>query len=210
MITSKGNNMKYIKYNNKELYPSKVVCVGRNFIAHIKELNNEIPEEMVIFIKPNSSISDSVKLPSYGECHYEGEVSFLVQDGKYVAISFGLDLTLRDIQSKLKSKGLPWERAKAFDNSAVFSKFVSIDNFDNLSLELSINDTIVQSVNIDEMIYSPKYIQEEISKYFSLEDNDIVMSGTPKGVGTFAKGDKMVGKISQNGKIVIEKEWIVE
>ncbi len=200
--------MRQVKYNDKKVTPSKVVCVGRNYVAHIKELDNEIPNEMVLFNKPNSSISDKLFFASEDN-HYEGEISFLIKDGKICAVGFGLDLTKRELQSKLKSKGLPWERAKSFDNSAVFSEFVDIEDTDFLGLELYINDTLVQKGGVELMIYKPKTIIEEIKSFMTLDDFDIVMSGTPKGVGKYKKGDKFRAKIINNNKILISKDWTV-
>ena len=117
--------MKTIHYENQKLEVSKVVCIGRNYVEHIKELGNEIPSSMVVFNKPNSAISDRLYYFSE-QCRFEGEICFLIRDGKIEAVGFGLDLTHADIQNHLKSKGLPWERAKAFDHSAVLSDFVTI------------------------------------------------------------------------------------
>ena len=120
--------MNHIYFNHKEWYPSKVVCIGRNYTEHIHELNNEVPSEMVFFIKPNSSISTQLSFPKgVKSCHYEAEISFMIQKGKITAVGFGLDLTLREVQTQLKAKGLPWERAKSFLGSAVFSPFVPFD-----------------------------------------------------------------------------------
>ncbi len=202
--------MNGIKYNDKEITPSKVICIGRNYVEHIKELGNEMPEDMVIFCKPNSSVSS--ELYSFGEdSHYEGEISFVIKEGKIAGVGFGLDLTKRALQSKLKSKGLPWERAKAFDRAAVFSEFVRIDKSDIefLSLELYINDKLIQKGGVDLMIYKPEEIAKEIESFMSLEDGDIVMSGTPKGVGKYKKGDLFKGKIFSKSKLLVDKEWIV-
>ncbi len=119
--------MKSVMFENKKVIPSKIVCIGRNYVEHIKELGNEMPSSMVIFNKPNSSVSDTLFEPANELCHYEGEISFLITNSKISGVGFGLDLTKRKIQGSLKEKGLPWERAKAFDNSAVFSEFVSFE-----------------------------------------------------------------------------------
>ena len=111
--------MKTIQLNNKAITPSKIVCIGRNYVEHIKELDNETPSEPVIFCKPNSAISDEIDLDKNDEIHYEGEICFVVMNNQLAGVGFGLDLTKREVQSKLKTKGLPWERAKAFDGSAV-------------------------------------------------------------------------------------------
>ena len=137
--------MKSVSLDGKEIYPSKIVCIGRNYFDHIKELGNEIPTEPVIFLKPNSAISTDVHSSSSDEIHFEGEMSFMVIAGELAGVGFGLDLTKRGVQSRLKAKGLPWERSKAFDGAAVFIDFVSINgNITELRLELYINDHLVQ------------------------------------------------------------------
>jgi 2-keto-4-pentenoate hydratase/2-oxohepta-3-ene-1,7-dioic acid hydratase in catechol pathway len=200
--------MKNVKFENKKIIPCKIVCVGRNYVEHIKELNNEIPDEPVYFIKPNSSISDELKIVDYSPVHYEGEICFLIQDKKIVGVGFGFDLTLREIQSKLKQKGLPWERAKAFKNSAVFSEFVRIDNISDLEIEVYKNGELVQKGDVTLMMYKPEFLVKDIEKIFGLDDGDIIMSGTPKGVGVVNKGDKFIGRILKNGDALIEKEFI--
>lgn len=103
--------MNSIFINEQEIFPSKVVCIGRNYAEHIAELNNETPEEMVFFFKPNSSISDHIVFPKGNtSCHYEAEISFMIEENKISAVGFGLDMTLREVQSNLKKKGLPWEK----------------------------------------------------------------------------------------------------
>ncbi len=200
--------MNFVLYNQEKIYPSKVVCIGRNYLEHIKELNNQIPEEMVFFIKPNSSISTELILPKNNLCHYEAEISFLIKSNKIVAVGFGLDLTLREIQSKLKAKGLPWERAKAFDSSAVFSHFVSLNySNENLQIQLYINNTLTQSSDISYMINKPQDILTEAQSFLSFEDGDILMTGTPSGVGVVKSGDIFKGIIKLNEKIVVEKQW---
>ena len=203
--------MNKILLNDKEMIPSKVVCIGRNYVDHIKELNNEIPENMVFFIKPNSAISQKLIFPqNQTSCHYEAEISFLIKEDKIVAAGFGLDLTLREIQSKLKEKGLPWERAKAFDNSAVFSKFIEFkEDISKLEIELFINDELKQKADYSLMINKPDEIIKEAKTFLSFEDGDILMSGTPKGVGEFKKGDIFVGKILYDKKVIIEERFEV-
>ena len=202
--------MNTVTLDGKSIIPSKVVCVGRNYVEHIKELNNEVPTSMVIFMKPNSAVSTELITGKQTPLHYEGEISFLIQQGKISAVGFGLDLTNRELQSELKSKGLPWERAKAFNGAAVMSSFVSIkaNDIDKLSLQLWINGVLVQEGGVELMIYKPSVIIEEINSFLTLEDNDIVMSGTPKGVGSYMKGDIFVGKIFINKNEVLSQEWI--
>ena len=202
--------MKTINYNNQKITPSKVVCIGRNYVAHIKELNNETPESMVVFNKPNSAISDKLYFVSE-DTRFEGEICFLIENKKISGVGFGLDLTKANIQNKMKKAGLPWERAKAFDNSAVLSEFVKFsDDITKLRLELYINDNLIQFASYDLMIYKPKFMLEEILSFMSLEDGDIIMSGTPKGVGTYKLNDKFVGKIYCEDKLLLESFWIVE
>ncbi len=201
--------MNSITFNNKKITPSKVVCIGRNYIDHIKELDNEVPKDMVLFLKPNSAISSELRYVS-SDNHYEGEIGFLVIDKKIAGVGFGLDITKRELQSYLKNKGLPWERAKSFDGAAVFSKFVPFSSkISELGLELYINDKLVQKGDVAHMIYKPKAILEEIRTFLSLEDGDIILSGTPKGVGKYKKGDKFLGRILYRDTILTEQKWIV-
>ena len=202
--------MNSIKYNEELVYPSKVVCVGRNYVAHIKELNNETPSEMVLFNKPNSAITNSLNF--FSDTHrFEGELCYLIKDKKIAGIGFGLDLTNADAQAYAKAKGLPWERAKAFNNSAVMSPFLSFNgNLEDLSFKLFINDNLQQEANFDLMIYKPLTIVDEIESFLSLEDNDIIMSGTPKGVGSYKIGDKFSAIIYENNKEILNCEWIVK
>jgi 2-keto-4-pentenoate hydratase/2-oxohepta-3-ene-1,7-dioic acid hydratase in catechol pathway len=203
--------MNHIFLDEQELFPSKVVCIGRNYSEHIAELNNEVPEEMVFFIKPNSSISTHLIFPKGNQsCHYEAEISFLIEENKISAVGFGLDLTLREVQSKLKAKGLPWERAKAFDGAAVFSRFVPFSgDISKLGLELYINDELRQKGDVTLMINKPDEIINEVRTFLSFEDGDILMSGTPKGVGEFKIGDKFIAKLLYNNQIIIEESYIV-
>jgi len=201
--------MKHIKYNNKTITPSKVICIGRNYVEHIKELNNEMPDSMVVFNKPNSAISD--KLLYFSEdTRFEGEICFLIENSQISGIGFGFDLTKANIQNKMKSKGLPWERAKSFDGSAVLSDFIPLDSdISSLKLELYINDTLTQFANYDLMIYKPKDMIKEILSFMSLEDGDIIMSGTPKGVGNYKVGDIFIGKIYSNDVLLLQSKWEV-
>ena len=200
--------MNTISFNKKSIAPSKVVCIGRNYVEHIKELNNETPAEPVIFIKPNSAISATLNTHLHDEIHYEAEISFLINEGKFSAVGFGLDLTKRKIQSNLKTKGLPWERAKAFDKSAIFSEFVEFTGLvDRLRLELRINNILVQQGCVDLMLYKPLEIVEEVGQYISFFDNDILMTGTPKGVGVISKGDHFIGKIYNGDKLLVTASW---
>lgn len=203
--------MNTINIENKRVTPSKVICIGRNYVDHIKELNNEIPTDIVFFIKPNSCISNELIFPKgHQSCHYEAEISFVIKNNKIVAVGFGLDLTLREIQSKLKEKGLPWERAKSFHNAAVFSDFVTINDIENLCVELEINGKLHQKGGVDLMIHKPYDAIIEALTFTSFEDGDILMTGTPKGVGKFRVGDIFVGRILDKNKILIEETFIVQ
>lgn len=202
--------MKSIRLDGKDIQPSKIICIGRNYVAHIEELNNEVPTEPVIFMKPNSAISSEIYTAT-DAIHYEGEISFLMLSGKIYAVGFGLDLTKRDIQSVLKTKGLPWERAKAFDNSAVFSEFVAFNgDISELRMELLINDKLVQQGGYELMLNKPNTIVSEINKFLSFEDGDLIMTGTPKGVGIINAGDVFVGKIYEKDNLLVENHWLVK
>jgi len=203
--------MKSVKFDGQDVYPSKIICVGRNYVAHIEELNNEIPTEPVIFLKPNSSLSNDIFFNENEAIHFEGEISFLVRSGKLFGVGFGLDLTKREVQSKLKAKGLPWERAKSFDKSAVFSEFVKFDgSISDLRMELHINGSLIQKAGYDLMLNKPSSILDEVNSFISLEDGDLIMTGTPEGVGIVQVGDIFSGKIFENEKLIIEGSWIVK
>lgn len=201
--------MEKIIVGRRTVAPSKIVCVGRNYVEHIKELNSETPEDMIIFLKPNSAISKELQSFHQEQIHYEAELCFLYENDRFSAVGFGLDLTKRKLQSKLKSKGLPWERAKAFNGSAIFSEFVEISDISpKLNFELNINGKIIQSGNINLMIYKPDKVLSEISKFISLRNGDIVMTGTPKGVGPVNKGEVFAGKVKDNDKVITSAEWL--
>jgi len=202
--------MKTIYINKQKVMPSKVVCIGRNYVEHIKELNNETPDSMVIFNKPNSAISDTLYYFDKNT-RYEGEICFLVKNKQLTAVGFGLDLTKADIQNEMKKKGLPWERAKAFDNSAVLSDFTTLNTgVKKLRMELYINDQLVQEAHYDLMMYKPEQIVAEVDSFMHLQDGDIIMTGTPKGVGTFDLNDVFIGKIYDGEQLIVESQWPVE
>lgn len=203
--------MKTIQLNNKAITPSKIVCIGRNYVEHIKELDNETPSEPVIFCKPNSAISDEINLDENDEIHYEGEICFVVMNNQLAGVGFGLDLTKREVQSKLKSKGLPWERAKAFDGSAVLSDFVEFDgNTQNIHMRLLIDGELKQYGGYDLMLYKPQQILEEISRFMTLEDGDVIMTGTPKGVGKIQRNTQFTGRIFQGETLLVENNCPVK
>ncbi|MEY4504681.1 MAG: hypothetical protein RL154_977 [Pseudomonadota bacterium] len=201
--------MKRIKFKNLDICPSKIICVGRNYVEHIKELGNEMPDELVIFNKPNSAISDELKFFSQ-DTRFEGEICFLIMQNKIAGIGFGLDLTKADIQNKLKTKGLPWERAKGFDDSAVFGEFVPFNSScNNLHFEMFINGLLAQKAGYELMIHKPEDILKEIQTFMSVEDGDIIMSGTPKGVATYKQNDKFSAKVYDDKKELLAFEKIV-
>ena len=203
--------MKPVKWDGADIFPSKIICIGRNYVDHIKELGNEVPKEPVIFIKPNSAISTDIQAGDSDEIHYEAEISILIHSGKLAAIGLGLDLTKRELQSRLKSKGLPWERSKAFDGAAVFSEFVSFNcHTDKLRLELRINDRLVQQGGCQLMIYKPVEIMAEVKSFLSLEDGDLIMTGTPAGVGVVHAGDRFNSRIYDDEKQMVEASWVVK
>jgi len=204
--------MNSIKLESDSFTPSKIVCIGRNYLEHIKELGNETPDEMVIFNKPNSAISAKLHATCGEPLHYEGEICFMVRDSKLHALGFGLDLTRRELQSKLKARGLPWERAKAFDGAACFSEFVTLGDIElaSLSLQLEINGELCQHGGYDLMMNKPAHILAGIQEFMQLEDGDIIMTGTPKGVGQVQAGDRFVGRIIADGQILVSQAWQAE
>lgn len=188
--------------------PSKIICVGRNYTAHIEELGNTVPEEMVVFIKPNSALTDTLRSRRSEPVHYEGEIAFLVRDGGLAAVAFGLDLTLRRLQSRLKAAGLPWERAKAFDGAALFSEFVALPDPDaDLSLQLHINGQLAQQGDETMMLYQPEAVLRELKTFTTLEDNDIIMTGTPAGVGEVISDAEFSGGIYAGRVLLTEATW---
>lgn len=200
----------------------KIICVGRNYAAHAKELGNDIPEEPVIFMKPKSALLQS-HTPFYypeftNELHYECELVLRIsKNGKYIqerhasnyynGITVGIDFTARDIQDELKKKGLPWEKAKAFDNSAAVGKFIDIApdlNRKNINFCLYKNKELVQQGNSGQMIFSIDSIIHHISNYFSLNIGDLIFTGTPAGVGECVVGDELEGFIEEQKLLSLE------
>ena len=185
----------------------KIICVGRNYISHAQELGNDVPEEPVIFMKPKNALLQN-HAPFYypeftNELHYDCELVLRVnKNGKYIQerhaakyyneITVGIDFTARDIQNKLKDKGLPWEKAKAFDNSAVVGSFIditSIANKQNINFSFYLNSELKQQGNSSNMIFNFDYLVAHISSYFSLNIGDLIFTGTPAGVGECMAGD---------------------
>lgn len=189
----------------------KFLCIGRNYAEHAKELGNEVPDEPVIFFKPKSALlqtNNPFYYPEFtNELHYECEVVLRIcKNGKYIqeraankyydAISVGIDFTARDIQNELKKKGLPWEKAKAWDNSAVLGKWTPIPaNFDKNNVQFSMkkNGEMVQSGHTKDIIHNFDKIISYASNYFSLNIGDVIFTGTPAGVGECVVGDELEG-----------------
>ena len=194
----------------------KIICVGRNYAAHIEELDNERPEHPVIFLKPDTAIllkKQPFFIPDFSDdVHHEVEVLVKIKKiGKHIdrkfahkyydEIGLGIDFTARDLQSELKSKGLPWEKAKAFDGAAVIGKFVNKAQFgsvDSLDFKLERNGEVVQEGNTALMLWKIDALIEYISKYFTLKIGDIIFTGTPSGVGKVFPEDKLIGYLEDN------------
>ncbi|KGY13091.1 2-keto-4-pentenoate hydratase [Vibrio tubiashii] len=204
--------MSSVKLGDSLVEPTKILCVGRNYLEHIQELNNSIPEQMVVFSKPPTSISTQLASYHQERLHYESEICFIVQNGQLAAVGVGLDLTKRDMQSRLKEQGLPWERAKAFDGSAVFSRFIPLDGLkiDELAIELFINCVRVQKGCVKQMMYSPQVILDELKTYTTLCDGDVIMTGTPQGVGEVHADDVFLARLKSDDKTLIEIEWVAQ
>ena len=202
----------------------KVVCVGRNYAEHAKELNNPVPTTPILFIKPATAVipfSENIKLPhDLGECHYETELAILIGkkltkataediDDAIVGYGLGLDLTLRAVQSKLKEKGHPWEIAKSFDGSCPLTSFVypsELKDTANIEFQLKINGELRQQGKTSDMITAIKPLIAYISQHFTLQPGDVVLTGTPAGVGLLESGMKLeVGLES-----VLHVECVVE
>lgn len=203
--------MNTITMDGQPVVPAKIVCVGRNYAAHIEELQRPMPAQPVIFVKQNSSISDVVRFHPEDVIHYEGEITFLVRAGKLAGVGLGLDLTKRELQQHLQQNGLPWERAKSFDGAAVFSEFVSFDGeVTELEMELSVDGEPMQRGGYELMLFKPEFLLQEISGFMALQDNDLLMTGTPKGVGPINIGDTIHGRILQHGEALVEASWQVQ
>ena len=201
--------MQTVTFQDRIVTPSKIVCVGRNYVEHIEELGNEMPENMVLFNKPNSALSSTFRY--FGpNTRFEGEICLLVENGDIAGVGFGFDLTHADIQNYLKSKGLPWERAKAFDGSAVFSRFTTAPKeLKEIGFRLFRNGRPAQEAHYELMIYKPRKIIEEIGSFMTLEDGDIVMTGTPKGVSTYKKGDLFKVELFSAEETLLTESWRV-
>lgn len=202
--------MNKVVWNGKSISPSKVVCIGRNYAKHIAELKNTFTGDMVVFMKPNASISETLYAVHDEPLHYEGEICFLVEGGAFAGVGFGLDLTKRQLQTTLKNKQLPWERAKSFTGAAVLSEFIPLArdvDFSLLSLELWIDDELVQKGGVSDMLFAPNVILEDVQGFIALEDGDIIMTGTPEGVGEVTLGATYKGCIWLGDTLLLESIW---
>lgn len=188
---------------------SKVVCVGRNYAAHAEELNNPIPEQPILFVKPESTIQvgSNMFVPREG-IHYECELAVLIAEdcnsptdigeSAIAGLGLGLDLTDRELQSTLKEKGHPWERAKSFNGASYLSKFVPFEgqSLEEFSFKLSINNQLAQHGNASDMLFSVFELLGEITQTFHLKKGDVVLTGTPKGVGRLQQGDLLAMELT--------------
>jgi 2-keto-4-pentenoate hydratase/2-oxohepta-3-ene-1,7-dioic acid hydratase in catechol pathway len=191
----------------------KLICIGRNYVDHIKELENERPSDPVVFLKPDTAIllkKQPFFIPEFSnDVHHEVEILVKIKKvGKYIdrkfahkyydEIGLGIDFTARDLQSQLKAKGLPWEKAKAFDGAAVVGKWLPKHQFkdiNDVNFSLKRNDTTVQSGNTKLMLWKIDELIEYVSKYFTLKIGDIIFTGTPAGVGKVSPNDQLTGFI---------------
>ena len=201
-----------------DLTPGKIVCVGRNYADHAAELNNPVPDEPLLFIKPVTAavpMGEPLHLPSgRGSCHFEGELALLIGDTltdanaadvpqAIAGLGLALDLTLRDLQAQLKKDGHPWEKAKGFDDSCPLSPFVKLDwlpDWDNLTYSLWLNGELRQRGKTKHMLTPVLDLVAYISSYFTLQPGDVVLTGTPAGVGELHHGDELV--------MQLEEDWL--
>ena len=193
----------------------KIICVGQNYLNHIKELNSKRNKSPILFLKPDSSIIQKNQpffIPEFSkEIHYEAEIILKFDKlGKHIdkkfsnkyynQISLGIDFTARDLQEKLKKSGQPWEKAKSFDNSAVVGDWIDVNNFkdiNDINFCLKLNNEIVQSSNSSNMIWKIDDLVSEVSNYFTLKIGDILFTGTPEGVGKVSIGDVLDGFLEE-------------
>jgi 2-keto-4-pentenoate hydratase/2-oxohepta-3-ene-1,7-dioic acid hydratase in catechol pathway len=193
----------------------KIICVGRNYADHAKELGNQVPDEPVIFLKSKNSLllpGNNLFYPAFtNELHYECEVVVKInKNGKFIPayraknyydeITLGIDFTARDIQDKLKKKGLPWEKAKAFDSSAAVGTFVPLSKYksiNDLNFQLFKNEELVQDGHTRHMLFNVDAIIADVSQYFSLNIGDLIFTGTPEGVGECVISDRLEGYLEE-------------
>lgn len=204
-----------------DLNCNKVVCVGRNFASHARELGNEIPETPLLFMKPASSLcdlSEPIVIPeNLGAVHYETELAVLLQkplknaseqavEQAIWGYGIALDLTLRDLQTALKAKGQPWEKAKAFDGACPVSGFIEKNKvtLDKLSIKCTLNGKAVQDLDPKHMLWKPHALIAYMSQCFSLEAGDIILTGTPEGVGALHAGDVFEFQLKNENRVMMD------
>ncbi len=214
-----NKNIFALKYRKE--FIMKILCVGRNYSEHAKELGNAVPENPVIFSKPDTALlknGEPFYLPSFSnDVHHEIELVIKINKvGKKIQekfarnyfseIGLGIDFTARDKQNELKAKGLPWELAKAFDGSAPIGNFINIENIDlkNIDFSLQKNGQLVQQGNTSQMIFSFEQIVSFVSQYFTLKVGDLIYTGTPAGVGQVNIGDQLEGFIGNESMLICE------
>jgi 2-keto-4-pentenoate hydratase/2-oxohepta-3-ene-1,7-dioic acid hydratase in catechol pathway len=189
----------------------KIICIGRNYVEHAKELKNPLPEQPIFFLKPETALllkNRPFYYPEFSsDIHYETELVIKIgRNGKHIQekfaasyyseIALGIDFTARDIQQNCKAKGLPWEIAKGFDNSAPLSKFIPLEGLpeiNNIGFRLELNGQVAQNGNSKNMIFSVERIISFVSQFITLKMGDIIFTGTPEGVGPVKIGDRLVG-----------------
>ncbi len=199
----------------------KIICIGRNYADHAKELNNAVPTEPVIFMKPDTALlrnKSDFYIPEFSQdIHFECELVVKIsKEGKHIdpkfahkyydELSLGIDFTARDVQSALKAKGLPWELAKAFDNSAAIGEFVPKDTLaeiQNIEFQFFQNEVLKQNGHTQNMIFSVDTLIGFVSKYITLKKGDLIYTGTPEGVAAVAIGDVLVGKLGDESVLEI-------
>lgn len=213
-----------LKNNEKEIIIGKIVCVGRNYTEHIKELGNEQHEKPVVFLKTSSSVvysGSKIVYPTYSnDMHHETELVLLMgsdvknaskteAENAIIGYGVGLDMTLRDVQNDLKKKGHPWTIAKCFDTSTVLSEFISYEDYKlsmNEKITLKVNGEIRQNDKLNKMIFNPIQIVEYISSLMTLEAGDLIFTGTPKGVNKVESGDLLEAEIENIAKLSCQVE----
>ncbi len=203
--------MNSVNFSGLPVIPNKVVCVGFNYKEHIEEIINKKEIAMAVFLKTNSSISSRFYHFDKGY-EYEGELSFIFANKKPVGVAFGIDITNRKLQYELMENSLPWSLAKSFNNAAVFSRFVTLDNINikTLHMEFYRNSKLIQKGGYEHMINKPKDIVEQVSKHISFNDGDILMTGTPRGTTAYEVDDVFEGRIYSDDKLIIKKVWQVK